>query len=92
MNGCYRSYAVPYQGDAMRVDIDLATYKFYRRHDVLSEIAIIYPLALTMTAKIEGERRDAPAHQSLGTGAHGAVPRPHPVAKNRCREGAITSG
>ena len=92
MNGCHRSHAVAYQGDAMRVDIDVATYKFYRCHDVLSEIAIKYPLALTMTAKIEGERRDAPAHHSLGAGAHGAVTGPYPVAKNRCREGAITSG
>lgn len=83
---------MPYQGNALGVDIDLATYKFYRCHDVLSEIAIKYPIALTMTAKIEGECRDASAHQSLGTGAHGAVPGPHPVAKNRCREGAVTGG
>jgi hypothetical protein len=90
MNGCYRSHAMPYQGDALGVDINLATYKFHRCHDVISEVAIEYSLALTVPSKIEGEGSDASAHQSLGAGTHGAVPGSYPMAKNRCREGAIT--
>jgi len=64
---------MPHEGDAMGIDLGMATQEFHRRQDILGEIAIENPSALTMPAKIEGEGSDTPAHQPLGAGTHGAV-------------------